>query len=523
MKITDEEAHRQLYQMAQDHVDEPDDADAEQNASNNVLLDSPLMASALPSAPPEKTAPRPGSIQVQTSKLVTRATPPTPKLDLSQPIGYSAPKQDTELRGLQDDAKSRRSMSQLGQSVTDFTERPTNFLDYAQRLGGGGVSAAPAKNKMWEQNAEEGDRAISDLEQRRKSDGAMASSAEDHDPNSQTAQTYRSVLVKFAPDLAEKLRGASPKQMLAIAPWLEKFSHDNAEALKASAAAATKAKEDEAKQPLVDAQLKKLQNENGAFDDNQAGKKSKAELDAEYERARMDAERARTEAAKKKGHGGPPVDDDASVAAVANGQVAVSKKQKDSPAFMAKVYKLKPDYNEATALAYRHTLENQSTNASLNAGQAVRHHIDLLKEAVNELPEGSVDTPWFNSASQAWDESTGGGKYTKLKTAASVVASELAQALGDKDVTGREHVAHLVRPNQTKKQWAQSIPELEKLRDEKLGVFEKTLQNLAPKPHAPAAGGSVRMRGHDGQVHDIPQEMVHAAETDSDEPLVRVQ
>lgn len=188
---------------------------------------------------PETDGPRPGSIKAQVGAAVTGG---------AKAPARPAPVRDTELEGLQADAKKRRDFSQLGQAVTDFTERPTNLLDYAQRLGGGGVSQAP-KSKMWQENAAEGDRAIEDLAARRKSEAGMetqqatrAASADDNDPNGQTAQTYRSVLVKFAPELSEKLATATPKQMRAIAPWLEKFATENNDLLQAKAKAEVDAK-----------------------------------------------------------------------------------------------------------------------------------------------------------------------------------------------------------------------------------------------------------------------------------------
>lgn len=207
----------------------------------------PRLAGAFPDTFATPVA-RPGSIPSQVGSALTAAAKPkaTAAVNLAGPLGAPA---DPELRGLQADAKSKRSNSMLGQAVTDFTERPTNLLDYAQRLGGGGVSAPPAKNKTWEQNAAEGDRAISDLEQRRTSDAGLTKSrtmadlaAEKKDPNSQTAQTYRSVLVKFAPDLAEQLKNATPEQMERIAPWLEKFAAENNDLLQAKVKADADAK-----------------------------------------------------------------------------------------------------------------------------------------------------------------------------------------------------------------------------------------------------------------------------------------
>ncbi len=216
------------------------------------------------------TGPRPGSLKAQLAQFIMRGTRnpeasepampqyaaapaqpvppvPTPTVkapppDLSKPLGYQAPPTgDTELEGLQAKAKQGRQESRLGQASADLAGRPTNFLDYAMRLGGGGVSPAPRPTNLLAGNAEEGEQAISDLKERRASGAALSASAEDSDPNSPTAQTYRSVLLQFAPDLAEKLKGANAKQMRTIAPWLEKFAQEHGENIRAKSAAEAKA------------------------------------------------------------------------------------------------------------------------------------------------------------------------------------------------------------------------------------------------------------------------------------------
>ncbi len=171
----------------------------------------------------------------------TEATPQAMP-DTSKPLGYTPPK-DAEMEGLQANAKSARQDSRLGQSVADYASRPTNFLDYAQRLGGGGVSQGMKSPNLLAGASEDADKAITDLGEKRKADATAAANAEDSDPNSATASTYRSVLLKFAPDLAEKLKGANAKQMRAIAPWLEKFASENTDALKSQAAAKAKAEQ----------------------------------------------------------------------------------------------------------------------------------------------------------------------------------------------------------------------------------------------------------------------------------------
>lgn len=234
-RITEEQAHRMLWEMAQAHRDEdgktvsvdvPDDFQAQEAELKKVQ-----------NLGGGEGAPRPGSVPARVGAAVTAAKP---KVDLSAPLGYRppAPAKDAELAGLQADAKKRRGEAAIGQAVADFTERPTNFLDYAQRLGGGGVSAPPPKNTGPAQHAAEGDRAIEDLEARRVADAR----ADENDPHGETANTLRLVFAHIAPDLAEKLANATPKQMRAIAPWAERFAQQNADALKQQAAASEKAR-----------------------------------------------------------------------------------------------------------------------------------------------------------------------------------------------------------------------------------------------------------------------------------------
>lgn len=171
--------------------------------------------------------------------------PPSPS---SLPLGA-----DTELAGLQAKAKDERRMNSLGQAVTDYAERPDNLAAYAMRLGGGGSSTPPKRSTLWDGNESEHD--IKDLEARRKSGAELKAaavkatdSAEDNDPNSATAASYRTILAKFSPDLAPQLEKATPKQMKAMAPWLEKIGADATAMSKAEALAKAKAEEDAKKE-----------------------------------------------------------------------------------------------------------------------------------------------------------------------------------------------------------------------------------------------------------------------------------
>jgi hypothetical protein len=216
----------------------------------------------LPSVQPRTPAPTPGGGEVANPPPPRHldATPPEPAaapmgderppIDFSKPLGWSPPPtpkaepvRDVELEQAQANARDRRAGATLGQAVADYAERPTNFLDYAQRLGGGGASAPAPRSSVWKDYEAEGDRGLADLQARRQSEtdlgahqAASAKAAEARDPNSITARTYRMVLEKFSPGL--QLDAATPEQMEKIAPWIEKFAAENADALKAQLAAA---------------------------------------------------------------------------------------------------------------------------------------------------------------------------------------------------------------------------------------------------------------------------------------------
>lgn len=194
------------------------------------------------------------------------ALPPVPSspsaaspVDTSGPLGYrtppvSLPIRDTELEQAQKNAADRRSTAALGQSVQDYTERPTNLLDYAQRLGGGGVTQAP-KSDRWDKYAAEGDRAVGDLMERRKSEASMAAKskaaedeAEKKDPNSASAKFVREFIGQQAPSLSTQLEGKSIDDMAVAFPWVSKLIEEHAGEIKASAAAKLKAEDDAKKE-----------------------------------------------------------------------------------------------------------------------------------------------------------------------------------------------------------------------------------------------------------------------------------
>lgn len=412
-----------------------------------------------PMSPPSDAPSPPQSPQLAGSSprsamlsAVIGAKPPVSPA--SAPLGYSAP-QDTELAALQDKTASDKRVGALGQAVTAFGERPTNQLDAIQQLGGVKPTAQP-HNAMWDNAGAEGEQAIKDLQARRASSAGMAGASELNNPDSRSSVLMRSLFEKYAPDIVAKNPNLTAADGARIQPYMLKIVE---EAAKRETELAKPKPEPRPGDPLEQA---KLDEEKRWHDMQNAKPRGKGPAAAPAPQAEQDAgTRAK---------------------AIANGQVAPpSLRSPDYKDVMARVLKIDPNYDETKFHTYQHTRNEQATNSALNAGKAVRGHMDELKSAVDALDPGMIDSPLANRLAQGLAGSSGSNKYTRLQTAASVVGSELGQALGEHDQAGREHVKQLVRPDQTKEQWAQSLPELERLRDEKIGVSEKTIADLAPK------------------------------------------
>ncbi len=417
-----------------------------------------------------------------------RARPP---IDTSKPLGST---QDTELRDLQSKAADERKGSELGQAVTAFTERPTNFLEYAMRVGGGGTSAPPRHNPLWD-GSKDGDRAVSDLMARRQSEAGMAAqkaaqqrAAEAKDPNSDTAKTYRATLLKFAPDLSDQLASATPEQMEKIAPWLEKYASENSGLLKSRSAAEQRAAEDAAKQGHEGAALDETTRHNKATEGN-AGAKLAA-------RAHAGARTAE----------GDDFESNADAIATYDRKPPTAKQDPDGH-IMAAVRKRRPDYSEPAYYARQAALSHQATDPHLNAAKASREHLNELKAAVADEGGGMIDSPMINGIARRVATGAGSSKYTRKVTAAKIVGAEIAGALGENDKEGKEMVQRLVDPDQSQEQWAASIPTLEKLRDEKLGIYERS----AAKPGStarPGKGSAVQMHKKGFAPQNVPADEV---------------
>lgn len=498
-QFTDEEAHDALVKLALAHT-----------SSNNKLVDS-LELPKVPDAPAARPPPRLGDLG--------EAPPPpqnTPSFDAATndgvasqpdewkgypkaeptPLGFQpkAPRKpapvDTELRAAQDEADKRKSLAGVGQAVTDFTERPTNFLDYAMRLGGGGVSAPPAKSKMWKDYEEEGTQALEDLKARRAGDASLRAEQqkadandEDDNPESGKSQLLRATLSKYSPDIATSLVGKSFREMSPIAgPELAKMIEAQAASEREKNKAPPLPKPGD---PLAQAKLDEEIRHHKADESRPHGKPAAAKPAAP---------------AAPAGGGQLKLEDIADpgeramVQGIVEGRAAApAPGSKYGQHILALAMRVDPKLDTTKFQTYQHARSQQSTSQQVTSAKAVRHHMDLLKTAVDSLPEGMVDTPLANRVAQGMAGATGSDKYTEMQTEAKIVGAELGKALGEGDAAGREMVQHLVDPSQTKAQWAKSIPALEKLRDEMLGVYEETISDLGPtksgEPAKPAAGG----------------------------------
>lgn len=213
--------------------------------------------------------------------LPQEATAPTKstQVNLDSPLGYRSPNPppstsdkpvDTELAQAQADASNRRTLASLGQTITNAGERPNVAFANAMRLGGGGVNEPGPKSSYWQNYGAEGDRALSDLMERRKSEAGMlqqqiaAQKAQtDADPNSPQSTLAVSLLSKYSPDIADQVKGKSFAQLRPYmgAPFIKMIEERSVDA-KMTAAAAAKAAEESAKS---EAAKKSLESEKTAL------------------------------------------------------------------------------------------------------------------------------------------------------------------------------------------------------------------------------------------------------------------
>lgn len=524
--MTDQEAHDQLFRLARDHVslggvNPPDAAEAAAGTMHDVP-DEPMPDGTKPVPPLQDIADGPEMPAVAAPPPMP---PPAKPMSLG-PLGYQPPAsakppvRDAEMERLQGEAKDKRSTAQLGQSITDIGERPTNLLDYAERLGGGGTSAPPAKSTLWKDYETNGEQPLKDLQARRKSEAELAAKAaaasvstELKDPNSATAKTYRSVLLKFSPDLAGQLDAATPEQMVRIAPWLESYAKDEAE--KAKASKDPHASEDKDRRalilsPVYDADLKrlhmtpeavaalsgkgldgleaqlKINTTNAATVD--AARQSSA-ISANRERSFKESDKAEAEAKAK-----PLVETIAQ--AVANGQMPVpTKTTPNAEAITARALEINPKLDVAQAETHRHVMENQATNPQRIATELAHEHMEELRKAVLATPEIS-DVPFWNDVKQGIAAKSGDPKYKALRMAANQVAAEVTNAYGEHNVEGQHITRELLNPNQSKEQWKSSLDEAEKLLAAKKNIYEKTAAETAPKSAKPKGDhGKVTFEG----------------------------
>ncbi len=201
--------------------------------------------------------------------------PPPPKVNLDTPLGYRPPTPppakpvDTELADAQREAANRRAIGQVGQAISNAGERQNVSFANAMRLGGGGPGPQGPRSEYWKDYGAEGDRAVSDLMERRKSEAGMAQAqsaaakaAEDRDPNSSQAQFARDFIYNQAPELKGKLDGKSIHDMSVAFPWIPKVIEENVTGIKTKAAADAKALDEANK---AEAKRKEVEADKGAL------------------------------------------------------------------------------------------------------------------------------------------------------------------------------------------------------------------------------------------------------------------
>lgn len=505
--------------------DVPDDVPADPASDQVVASGDPSFD--LPKFPPRAPSnpPAPPADQIDFSGSLDSVVP-----ERRAPAAQGVTRQprvapvDTELMDAQRNAKDRRATASIGNAITAFTERPTNALDYMQRLGGGGVSEAPKHNTMWDDYEGEGNQAVKDLMARRASESDLLKkqkASEDEaamdDPNSPESLFAVSLIQKNAPGL--DVAGRSASQIGKFAPFVLKAIEENGAAIKAKAAADLRATED-ARREQMGADKAKAKDEKEATD----SKNWRSQMETRYpeeigklppgvwDSATMkvgqdlqngwetDRQKAAAAKAKNKGGGAPPsiakagdlntvpADIRAQVEAIANGQQPAVK-GKSGMRIMAAVSQYKPDYDPSNYDTYHSTKADQSKNPALIAIKTAYKHMDEALSAIDDL--GNTQSPTWNKVANWASAGSGSAKTMRARTALQAVGSEAAKAYGENDVAGREHVHALTDLNQSPEQIRANLGELKTLLGGKEEVFNQNLSAVTPeafkKKAAPAA------------------------------------
>lgn len=395
----------------------------------------------------------------------TPTVPARKPVDLSQPLGYQ-PKPaagDPEMDALKAKAKDARGMERVGQSVADFVGRPSNLLDYAQRLGGGGATPSPRVPNLMSGQADDAALAVGELKEKRSAAASAAALAEKKDPQSQTAKTYRSVLLKFAPDLAGKLENATPEQMEKIWPLLSKHSADNAAALKVNAEAKAKA-ELEAKKGTQRTEDQKIASDRFDRTDARSRESSAATLALAGANLGIRKDEVATKAAKD-------VEDD------------VQKLGKELPGDVADFEAKYQQIKAATAKTPGDVPGVGAWDARKPAALSSRADLDVQKNAGQML-----------------------AAYQKLITGAGASDAE------------RENLAKISLDLTNEKSFAAGLESLKsaydaKVRDVKARFRPEVVQKLAEGQKREAGGSTVKVRFPNGNIADVPVSEVEEAKS----------
>lgn len=403
----------------------------------------------------------------------------------SGPLGYSAPV-DTELRDLQAKGASDRRYGEIGKAVTAFTERPDPLTNFFQQKAGV-RPVQPPHNAMWDNAGAEADKGIEDLQARRKSDSDMAASREKSDPNSSTANTYRTVLLKFAPDLADKLASATPAQMEKIAPWLESYAKDQ------------KTTPPKPGDPLEQAKLDETIRHNKATEGIGDKRATKGQHGP-----------ASPVVAGKIDSIADPSERETVRAIVEGRAPAPAPGSKFGQHIMGLVAQVSPDFDSTRYGAYKDVKEKLAKSDEVVALNTAYSHVSRAKA---NIPD-NFDAQSINRIKQAVATGAGSDKLTPFETDVKIAADELAKAYGNNSEAGRQTIEHLLAPAQSKAQLEARLAEVEELLAGKLGSYQHQYERVAPKGAAPFEVLSPENRkpaASDGREHKALSNGKHAS------------
>lgn len=142
-------------------------------------------------------------------------------------------KPDMELAQVQDAARRKNQLANIGQIVDEQAHRPSNFSDFVITRAGGHPTQAKADSGFWEGLRGQADQPVKDLLVKRGQElnaqqqaRADADYQEQNDPNSATANGLRQVALKLGIS-PESIQGVSAKGITQMYPVLKDVAEQN--------------------------------------------------------------------------------------------------------------------------------------------------------------------------------------------------------------------------------------------------------------------------------------------------------